>query len=149
MSRKKSDTLELPGAAGATGSEKKSKIGKNRVSPFLLPPIPIEILKPPSEPLVNVFAFGWMEDGRLGFPPDVPSFVQATPRPVAALRHLRKQHRQKEIPGRAGEPRYVCKKVACGYRHTLMWMHNCYPPLSTAPEEGVCMLAAILVLMAV
>ena len=135
MSRKSSEALELPAAAGATPSGK-SKIGKARVSPYLLPPIPIEVLVPPSEPLVNVFAFGWMEDGRLGYPPDVPSYVQCTPRPIAALRHILKKHRQKDVPGRAGEGRYVCKKVACGYRHTLLWMQNCYPPISDAPEEG-------------
>ena len=39
-----------------------------------------------SEPLLNVFSFGFMEDGRLGYAADNKSFIQDSPRPVVALR---------------------------------------------------------------
>ncbi len=37
------------------------------------------------DPLLNVFSFGWMEDGRLGYPAE-GSFVQHSPRPITTLR---------------------------------------------------------------
>jgi hypothetical protein len=45
-----------------------------------------EDLLPPQEPLLNVFSFGWMEDGRLGYDADDPSHIQSVPRPMATLR---------------------------------------------------------------
>lgn len=41
---------------------------------------------PPQEPLLNVFTFGWMEDGRLGYEADDSSYIQSVPRPMAGLR---------------------------------------------------------------
>jgi hypothetical protein len=39
-------------------------------------------VNPNEKPLINVFTMGWMEDGRLGYPPDKKSYMQATPRQV-------------------------------------------------------------------
>ena len=36
----------------------------------------IEELVAPQEPLLNVFTFGWMEDGRLGYGADIDSYMQ-------------------------------------------------------------------------
>jgi hypothetical protein len=73
-------------------------------------------------PLVNVFTFGWMEDGRLGFPPDNSSYIQSSPRPIPSLRQ-EAQSREK----------LVCKNLSAGSRHTLMVMVSCNPesPLRT------------------
>ena len=38
------------------------------------------------EPLLNVFTFGWTEDGRCGYPPPHPSHIQMHPHPVYELR---------------------------------------------------------------
>ena len=48
--------------------------------------IVLEDLVPPQEPLLNIFTFGWMEDGRLGYEADISSHIQSIPRPIAALR---------------------------------------------------------------
>ena len=48
--------------------------------------VELEDLIPPQEPLLNVFTFGWMEDGRLGYDADDTSFIQSVPRPMASLR---------------------------------------------------------------
>ena len=53
--------------------------------------IVLEDLIPPQEPLLNIFTFGWMEDGRLGYEADIPSHIQAVPRPIAALRVAKKK----------------------------------------------------------
>lgn len=37
------------------------------------------------DPLLNVFSFGWMEDGRLGYPAE-DNCMQHSPRPITALR---------------------------------------------------------------
>jgi hypothetical protein len=124
MSLKEGESL--PAAAGATKSSK-ARIGRGKTGQYVMPDIPVEELIPPKEPLLNIFTFGWMEDGRLGYPPDVPSHIQSTPRPIAALRAVTKKHRDKIVPATAADKRWVCKKVACGYRHTLLWMQNCYP----------------------
>ena len=73
----------------------------------------------PNLPLLNVFTFGWMEDGRLGYAPDKPGFIQCTPRPVFALRNKAQK--------RAGGKMFACKAVSAGSRHTLMLMTNIYP----------------------
>ena len=38
------------------------------------------------EPLLNVFTFGWTEDGRCGYPPPHLSHIQMHPHPVYELR---------------------------------------------------------------
>ena len=48
--------------------------------------IQLEDLLPPQEPLLNVFTFGWMEDGRLGYEADDSNYVQSVPRRMAGLR---------------------------------------------------------------
>ena len=48
--------------------------------------VQLEDLLPPQEPLLNVFTFGWMEDGRLGYEADDSSYIQSVPRPMASLR---------------------------------------------------------------
>lgn len=40
------------------------------------------------ETLVNVFSFGWMEDGRCGYAMDNKSGIQLDPRPLSTFRHL-------------------------------------------------------------
>ena len=93
----------------------------------------IEMLQYPVEPLLNVFTFGWMEDGRLGYPPgDNTSYMEPTPRPIASMRQ------PKNVPRTAGSAaplKFVAKSAAAGSRHTLLWYINCYP---NDREDGLC-----------
>lgn len=115
---------------GLEGEGKKSPIKFDRS--IRNADIYIEELVPPNEPLLNIFTFGWMEDGRLGYPADIESFMQDVPRPIATLRHKEKK---KTLITPHAEERYVCKKVSAGYRHTLFLMTNCYPEIEQ-DEDG-------------
>jgi hypothetical protein len=77
-----------------------------------------------SFPLVNIFTMGWMEDGRLGYAPDVASYIQTYPRPIFKLDEQGKSHEK-----------YVCKSVSAGSRHTLMLMISCNPLRNQKPPE--------------
>jgi alpha-tubulin suppressor-like RCC1 family protein len=65
------------------------------------------------EALINVFSFGWMEDGRLGYAVDKASNIQNVPRPVLKFRNA-------PFPAR----QYACKHVSAGNHHTLFLMKN-------------------------
>eukprot|EP00596_Hydrurales_sp_CCMP1899_P000603 CAMPEP_0119046636 /NCGR_PEP_ID=MMETSP1177-20130426/47913_1 /TAXON_ID=2985 /ORGANISM="Ochromonas sp, Strain CCMP1899" /LENGTH=528 /DNA_ID=CAMNT_0007020065 /DNA_START=236 /DNA_END=1819 /DNA_ORIENTATION=- len=67
------------------------------------------------ETLVNVFSFGWMEDGRCGYPMDNKSGIQLDPRPLSTFRHL-----SDTVGGQ-----YVCKSASAGSRHSLYITLNC------------------------
>jgi hypothetical protein len=67
------------------------------------------------ETLVNVFSFGWMEDGRCGYPMDTKSGIQLDPRPLSTFRHL-----TDTVGGQ-----YVCKRASAGSRHSLYITLNC------------------------
>jgi hypothetical protein len=70
------------------------------------------------DPLYNTLTFGWMEDGRLGFQPDHPSFMQSSPRPVLAL-HLPRNKKTGQ--------QFFCRRASAGSRHTLYLMINHRP----------------------
>ena len=78
----------------------------------------------PVEPLVNILSFGWMEDGRLGYPPeyDKDITVQTHPRPLGGIR------KEWGDPNKRRPPdfkQFVCMKAAAGARHSLFLMVNC------------------------
>ena len=96
----------------------------------------------PQDPVVNIFTFGWMEDGRLGYSPDKPGYeimlissfmklkfllkqkyryVQKVPRPVISLKYEPKT-----------SSHYVGKSVSAGTRHSLFLMINCLKSKSKA-----------------
>ena len=66
------------------------------------------------DPVANVFACGWIEDGRCGFQPENLK-QQTVPRPMNGLRRG---------PDASGK-QFVCKKLSAGSRHTLLLMINC------------------------
>lgn len=89
----------------------------------------IEQLLYPVEPLLNVFTFGWMEDGRLGYPPSA-SHMEPVPRPIPALRQPASDRRTSILGGvdpKNPPPKFVCRAATAGSRHTLLWLINCYP----------------------
>ena len=65
------------------------------------------------EPLVSALSFGWMEDGRCGYPA-AGNFIQSCPRPVTGLQKT----------ASASGKLYVCKKASGGSRHTAFLMVN-------------------------
>ena len=92
----------------------------------------IEELTNPQEPLLNVFTFGWMEDGRLGYAADIDSYMQSTPRPIAALRTKVKS---KASSSGNKETRFIVKSISGGYRHSLILLTNCRPEEEDDEEE--------------
>lgn len=71
------------------------------------------------DPLVNVVTFGWVEDGRLGYPAEEEDqLIQLNPKPVAHLRvQTDKLDPHKET--------FICKSASAGSRHTVFLMIDC------------------------
>lgn len=72
------------------------------------------------DPLVNVVTFGWVEDGRLGYPAEEEEdqLIQLNPKPVAHLRvQTDKLDPHKET--------FICKSASAGSRHTVFLMIDC------------------------
>jgi len=65
------------------------------------------------EPLVSVLTFGWMEDGRCGYPTDGNN-MQLCARPVTGF---------SKVSNGSGKL-FVCKKASAGSRHTAFLMVN-------------------------
>lgn len=63
------------------------------------------------EPLINVLSFGWMEDGRCGYPPNKDA-LQLCARPIT-------------MPPAKDNKRFICRMVAAGSRHAVLLMINC------------------------
>lgn len=76
-----------------------------------------ENLETPLEPVINLLSFGWMEDGRLGYPDILNENMQLCPKPVGGIR------RPKDIHGRF----FVAKTASAGSRHTIVLMINYLP----------------------
>ena len=89
-----------------------------------------------SSPLLNVFTFGWMEDGRLGYAPDKETFIQNTPRPVAKLRAKPLPAASARTARGADRSQFVAKSVAAGSRHSVFMMINVRHDKTQATEDG-------------
>lgn len=90
-------------------------------SPSLINAWDYVIVPPEDEPLLNMYTFGWMEDGRLGYIPE-GNFMQTSPRPVTALRP---PPRPKRISTSSRFRQFVCLGCSSGSRHTLVLMTEC------------------------
>ena len=111
------------------------------------------LLDPSIKPLLNVVTFGWIEgnmddlkllqiicirlkfdpysnciDGRCGYAADGKQVMQLCPKPVASLR-IKDQKTKAPIQVDTSQmmPRYVCKSVAAGSRHTLFLLIDTNP----------------------
>ena len=119
------------GRAGGGGGKPGTPQQQQQLQPAQPPPyLEIESVNYPVEPLLNVFTFGWMEDGRLGYAPDKSSYMEPTPRPIPSLRPAlndKRPHVLAMIDPKCPPPKYVCRAAAAGSRHTLLWFINCYP----------------------
>lgn len=109
-----------------------------------------------NEPLLNVLACGWLEDGRLGFTADmkekedvlekVSSKIQVNLRPVATLRNKVRRSKERISMGTSKVPikkTWVGKAISAGSRHSLFLLINCRneniedetPEIVVDPEE--------------
>ncbi len=98
------------------------------------------------EPLLNAYACGWMEDGRLGHPPDVDqwgfgSYIESNPSPLTQLRPPARPKKVAPAVTKKGalalvedQPKpievvlptqFVCQQASAGSRHSLWLMVDC------------------------
>jgi alpha-tubulin suppressor-like RCC1 family protein len=86
------------------------------------------------DPMVNVFTFGWTEDGRLGYQRKDSAVMQPCPCPVAGLRVL--PAKKKTFNQNAPPPKqFICKKVSAGSRHSLFLMIDCSKNMNKLPPK--------------
>lgn len=77
------------------------------------------------DPVINCLAFGWLEDGRCGFSKEDGRLSQLCPQPIPSFNMKSPSPQKKKRSPMFEEkwtPKYVCKSVSAGSRHSLFLM---------------------------
>ena len=125
--------IKASAATPKPASSSSSSSSSSSQRPAASNPHELEVVRFPVEPLLNLFTFGWMEDGRLGYPPGAnTSYMEPTPRPVVVPSAMPAAAAAKT----PGDRKFVCRAAAAGSRHTLLWYVNCYQPSSSSSSSS-------------
>ena len=94
------------------------------------------------DPVINCLSFGWLEDGRCGFQRPDGRVQQLCPQPIPSF-NLRSGNKKKKRSNAREKwaPKFICKKLSAGSRHSLFLMIDCSADdeealISSAQQDG-------------